>query len=109
MGEVGRCQEAKGCCQAWEKPRQRQVALEGTETQAVSVSRTKSLVGEWVLSHSTLGARLLSHPNLRVGLVLRTGVEQDQRGPFRVEGKAALITDIVLIPGATPGLCVWND
>lgn len=66
------------------------------------VFRSKSLgwLGDWVLSHTTLGAGLLSSPQ---GLVLKTEWSTDQRGSFRVEGRAILIIDVSLISGIILG------
>ena len=69
------------------------------------VFRSKSLgwLGDWVLSHTTLGAGLLLSPHLTMGLVLKTGWSRDQRGSFRVEGRAILIVDVSLISSTILG------
>lgn len=66
--------------------------------QAVSVLRTKSLeqVRGWVPGHNTLGPGLLSYPNLRVGVALRS------KGFFKDEGRATLFIDVLLISDTIP-------
>ena len=66
------------------------------------VFKSKSLgwLGDWVLRHTTLGAGLLSSPQ---GLVLKMGWSRDQRGSFRVEGRAILIIDVSLISSTILG------
>ena len=69
---------SKSCCQAQEKPRQRQVTIVRTQSQGI---------GERAPSHNILGTGLLSCPNLRVGLSLRIVMELSSMGSFRVEGR----------------------
>lgn len=84
------------------------VTLEGIQAQGTRQSESfqkqvSGVVGDWVLSHTTLGAGLLSSPHLTVGLVLKDGVEQRPRGSFRVEGRAILIVDVSLISSTILG------
>lgn len=56
--------------------------MEGTQAQGVRES-VSFQVREWGPNHKALGTGLLSYPNLRVGLALRTVVELRSKGIFQ--------------------------